>query len=112
MSIHSSLKMEVVYSFQKGYFKFAIEGELQDCYIVITFGKPYPELRKIFAEIRERLAIKVTGFGDMTAEEIADLTALPLAEARLAKQRDFDEPFIFEEPPFNSPLGKGGSRGV
>ena len=96
----------------EGYFKFAIEGELRDGYIVITLGRPYSEIRKIFIEIRERLGIQTKGFGDMTAEEIAALAALPLAEAKFAKQRDFDEPFIFEEePPFNSPLSKGGNRG-
>ncbi len=100
------------------------EGEGEK-YTVITLGKPYSEIRKAFIEIRKRLKIKAKGFGDMLTEDIAGLAGLPLSEAMLAKARDFDEPFIFEEEsPFNSPTplspplvrgelkGGGGERGV
>ena len=60
-------------------------------------GKPYIEIREVFIEIRQRLKIKATGFGDMSAKEIATLTGLTLTEAKFAKQREFDEPFIFEK---------------
>ncbi len=70
------------------------EGEK---YTVITLGKPYSEIRNAFIEIRKRLKIKAKGFGDFSAEDVAALARLPLSEAMLAKARDFDEPFIFEE---------------
>lgn len=78
------------------YFGFVIEGELRNGYKIITLGRPYNEIRKVFLEIRERLVIKAKGFGDMNAKEISILASLPLEEAILSKKRDFDEPFIFE----------------
>ena len=35
----------------------------------------------------------------MTIEEVAGLTGLTIEEARLAKQRDYEEPFIFPDKP-------------
>lgn len=72
-------------------------GFMDEKYTVITLGKPYSEIRNAFIEIRKRLKIKAKGFGDMLTEEIAELAGLPLPEAMLAKARDFDEPFIFED---------------
>ena len=43
--------------------------------------------------MRER-GYAVTGFGDMSAEEVAALTGLPLDQAAMAKEREFDEPFL------------------
>ena len=37
----------------------------------------------------------MTGFGDMTAGEVAEATGLALGQAEMAKKRDFDEPFFF-----------------
>lgn len=70
------------------------EGEK---YTVITLGKPYSEIRNAFIEIRKRLKIKAKGFGDFSAEDVAALAGLSLSEAMLAKARNFDEPFIFED---------------
>lgn len=81
----------------KGYFKFAIKGEIRDNYIIINLGTSYEDIRKIFIDIRERLRIKVKEFGDMAVKEVADLAGLSIIEADLAKKRDFDEPFVFEE---------------
>lgn len=81
----------------KGYFQFPVEGQTKDGYTVITLGRPYREIRRIFLKIRERLGIKARGFGDMGIEEIARLTGLPLMDIGLAREREFDEPFIFEE---------------
>jgi len=49
--------------------------------------------------MRDRLGTAVRGFGDMSIEEVVDLTGLTPEEARLAKQRDFEEPFIFSGEP-------------
>lgn len=38
----------------------------------------------------------VKGFGDMTAEELADIANMRIDEAKMAKERDFDEPFVFD----------------
>jgi mannosyl-3-phosphoglycerate phosphatase family protein len=75
------------------------EGEQRGAYRVIVLGTPYDKVRRMFIELRERLGIAVWGFGDMTPEEVAELTGLSPEEAKRAKQRDFDEPFIFEGVP-------------
>ncbi len=66
-------------------------------YHVVLLGKPYGEIRKTFANLRDRLRSKVKGFGDMTAEDISEMTGLNLEEASHARMRDFSEPFVFEE---------------
>ncbi len=81
----------------EGYFSFPIDGETKDRYRLISFGRPYQELRAVLADLRKRLSISVKGFGDLSVQEIADLSGLSTLEAALAKMRDFDEPFIFEE---------------
>ncbi len=62
-------------------------------------GAPYLRLRAEFEELRQRLGIAVRGFGDMEEAELAALTGLPLEQARLARQRDFSEPFVFMHGP-------------
>ncbi len=81
----------------EGYFPSFIDGEIQGGYRLIRFGSPYQELRNALMDLRERLSIKVRGFGDMSAQETALISGLSESEAALAKMRDFDEPFIFEE---------------
>lgn len=82
-----------------GYFPFHGSGAPKDGYEVIALGSPYEEIRRRFTAMRDRLGIAVRGFGDMSAEEVADLTGLTIEEARLSKQRDFEEPFIFPDTP-------------
>jgi hydroxypyruvate reductase len=79
-----------------GYFAVPIEAATNNGYQCLSLGKPYAEIRQHFTALRARLGAKVRGFGDMSAGEIAALTGLTLEDAILAKQRDFDEPFIFE----------------
>jgi hydroxypyruvate reductase len=80
----------------RGYFSFPVEAEAFDGYQLITLGTPYAVVRKQFVRLREQLGARVRGFADMTDDEVAALTGLPRGEARLAKQRDFDEAFVFD----------------
>jgi len=82
-----------------GYFPFHGSDDRRDGYEIISLGSPYGEIRKRFAQMRERLGIAVRGFGDMSAEEVAALTGLTIEDARLAKQRDYEEPFVFPDKP-------------
>lgn len=61
------------------------------------FGRPYSSIRHIFATVRE--AYKVKGFGDMSVDEIMQLTGLGREDALLAAKRDFTEPFVFLSEP-------------
>jgi mannosyl-3-phosphoglycerate phosphatase family protein len=81
----------------EGYFPFRVGDEMRGGCWFIIFGSPYQELRNVLIDLRERLLVKVRGFGDMSTQEIAVLSGLPEPEAALARMRDFDEPFIFEE---------------
>ncbi|MFZ5529531.1 MAG: HAD-IIB family hydrolase, partial [Pseudomonadota bacterium] len=83
----------------QGYFSTPIGSVESAGYQLIVLGTPHAEVRNRFVLLRERLGVKVRGFTDMTIDEIAALTGLPRDEAALAKQRDFDEPFVFDEAP-------------
>jgi mannosyl-3-phosphoglycerate phosphatase len=71
-------------------------GEDAD-YDVIRLGARYSDLRNAVEEL-QREGFKITGFGDMTAKELADMTNMSIDEAVMAKERDFDEPFIYKDP--------------
>ncbi|MEW6117343.1 MAG: HAD-IIB family hydrolase [Nitrospirota bacterium] len=83
----------------KGYFSFSdIEGYtfVEDGeYLMLRLGTPYTALRKALRELRSQ-GFRVRGFGDLSVSEIARLTGLSNDEAAMARERDFDEPFIFE----------------
>jgi mannosyl-3-phosphoglycerate phosphatase len=64
-------------------------------YEVITLGASYGELRRAVQELRSE-GFEITGFGDMTAEGVAAVSGLTVEQAALAKEREFDEPFLFE----------------
>jgi len=79
----------------EGYFPFPVEGETRNGYRVISLGMPYAGIREQFTRLRDKLKIPVTGFGDMTPDDVAALTGLSHDEAVLAKQREYEEPFVF-----------------
>lgn len=83
----------------RGYFSEPFEAETFDGYSLIRLGTPYAEIRSRFVSLRRQLGARVRGFADMTDEEVAALTGLSREEARLSKQRDFDEPFVFDGAP-------------
>ena len=61
------------------------------------FGRPYSYIRTVFESVRSKYNLR--GFGDMTVEEIMELSGLLKADALLARQRDFSEPFRFLAEP-------------
>lgn len=65
-----------------------------DC-LVIHLGIRYERLREALSSLKGK-GFALRGFGDMGAEEISGLTGLSPGEARLAKDRHFDEPFVFD----------------
>ena len=78
-----------------GYFGFPVPyARNVDSYSAVVFGTPYRELREALAVLKSR-GFDVRGFGDMTVEKVAELTGLDINEAALAKEREFDEPFVY-----------------
>lgn len=63
-------------------------------YHVIHLGARYADLRKAMAELQKE-GFPVKGFGDMNIEEISAVTGLTFKESGMSKERDFDEPLIF-----------------
>lgn len=83
------------------YFSVPFEAAENEGYQVIKLGISYEEIRGRFIRLREKCGAKVRGFGDMAPGEITALTGLTPEEAILAKQRDFEEPFVFDGEPDN-----------
>jgi mannosyl-3-phosphoglycerate phosphatase len=77
-----------------GYFPFAIpEARERAGYLVLEFGRPYHEVVDLLHRTAARVKVPVVGFSDMSVREVAAACGLSLLDARLAKRREYDEPF-------------------
>ncbi|MGH9627223.1 MAG: HAD-IIB family hydrolase [Bryobacteraceae bacterium] len=78
----------------RGYFPFSPGfAKSIDEYEVVKFGEEYSELVKALNAAAQEAGCRVRGFSELSAEEVAEATGLPLEEARLARQREYDEVF-------------------
>lgn len=73
--------------------KFQIEETNE--YYLIKLGADYADLREALNEIKGE-GFNLKGFGDMSIKEVAALTGLKERDAKMARQREFDETFVFE----------------
>ena len=79
-----------------GYFRqMPAELKKRGKHLVLELGTPYPQIRRKFLEVFDKLNLKAVGFGDLKDEEISSLLNLSKAEAKLARKRECDEPFYF-----------------
>ncbi len=77
----------------KSYFPFSFSyTRATKDYYLIRLGTPYKELVKVIKKLKKNYSIK--SFYEMTPKELAQDSGLSLHQAKLAKTRDFDEPFI------------------
>ena len=74
-------------------------AKLVDSYWVREFGTPYASLRKALAAFRESHGVKCEGFGDWSSEVVSKFAGIPQPLAKLAQQREYDEPFVFNPVP-------------
>ncbi len=63
----------------------------------MEFGVTYDILCTTLRQIAIALQIKIMAFHHLTAEQVAELADLSLDQAKLAKMREFDEPFLVAE---------------
>jgi mannosyl-3-phosphoglycerate phosphatase len=85
--------------FAPGYFPFAMNDARSESKLnIIELGSRIGELRAGLAEAARRLHIRVRSFGDMQVKDIVELTGLTRAQAEAAAQREYDEPFLIDEP--------------
>ena len=67
----------------------------KDGYRVIQLGKSYEEIREFVEKVKDMFGI--TGFGDMTVDDVVKYTGLTYEKAELAKEREFTEPFLIKD---------------
>lgn len=64
----------------------------------IARGEPYDKLIAVLERASLASQCRVRGFHDMTTEEVGVACQLPVEQAVLAKQREYDEPFEIIDP--------------
>lgn len=62
-------------------------------YQAVEFGSPYERVVETLRRVADRLGLRVQGFHDMSVDQVSRERGLPLLEARLAKLREYSEPF-------------------
>lgn len=78
------------------YFPKRLEGTVKlRHYHCLALGRPYAELTEAFDTLLEETGVSAEGFHQMSTRDIASNTGLPLKDAELAAQREFDLPFFF-----------------
>jgi mannosyl-3-phosphoglycerate phosphatase len=86
-------------------------------YAVFEFGTPYHNLVYTLHQASQETGFRVRGFFDMSAEEVSRRYGLSPEQSRLAKIREYDEPFEILDPPGGELLaaierrGKNWTRG-
>ncbi len=82
-----------------GYFPFEVSCDRHLAgYDVMTFGRPYTDVVRVLHRIAARLGTPIVGFSDQSVEQVAREYGLSLSWARLAKLREYDEPFRLIDP--------------
>lgn len=64
---------------------------------ILALGAPRTTLVAALRELTRDTGVRVRGFADLAPEEVQGLTGLSGPAARLALQREYDEPFLVED---------------
>lgn len=100
----------------RAYFPFPFDyHKAVDDLLAIELAIPYSRVRKLLAKIRKENGFRFKGLGDMSAAEVAEITGLNIEFAKLAKQREYDEPVKFDpsgEKDISKFLEKLGEAGL
>jgi len=82
----------------KNYFSQAFRYTREDSdYRIIEYGTSYSKIREVLKKMKGHYSSKIKGFGDFSIEEVAGLCDFSPDQARLAKMREYDEPFILKD---------------
>jgi mannosyl-3-phosphoglycerate phosphatase len=81
----------------EGYFPFPVSytRKVENC-LIVDVGVPYTRLTSFLDGITGKYSLPVRGFHALTVEEISRLAGLSIDEAVRAKERGYDEPFLFD----------------
>lgn len=81
------------------YFDFAIPAAVpRDRYLMLQLGAPYAELVEALHRAADESQCRVCGFSQMSVAEVAENCQMSQDQAALAKEREFDEPFLIQVP--------------
>ena len=98
----------------RAYFPFPFDYHKPvDDLLVIELAMPRDKVRELLAKIRREHGFRFKGFTDMSAVEVAEITGLSSESAKLALQREYDEPVEFDSSgkdvsEFLAKLGEAG----
>jgi mannosyl-3-phosphoglycerate phosphatase len=70
------------------------EGEDEGPYRVLQLGVAYVMARAALKAIAQEIGRPLKGFGDLSVEQVQQLTGLAVTDAKQAKLREFTEPFM------------------
>jgi mannosyl-3-phosphoglycerate phosphatase len=89
------------------YFPFRIPGApgASRGWLRVALGTPRHRLVTALGCAARQAGVRVRSFSEMSAREVAERTDMTLREARRARQREFDEPFILVDG-----SGRGAAR--
>lgn len=80
---------------EQGYFKQPHDfTRSTDGFEVLEFARAGAEVRKVLSLVREELELPLRGYGDMTLQEIVELTGLDEPSAALAAKREYEETVV------------------
>lgn len=86
------------------YFPFPLSGALKrEGMLAILLGTPHSVLVQALDEVESQTQCLIQRFGRLSDEDLGRQTGLSPAEASLAKEREFDEPFWFLTPSTSKP---------
>ncbi len=81
----------------ENYFSFSFSyDQKRERYLVIELGQCYPCIVNILKKIKNETGFEIKGFSEMTEKELVSICGLSEEVARLAKKREYDEPFLLE----------------
>jgi mannosyl-3-phosphoglycerate phosphatase len=77
-----------------GYFDFPVSNTHRiNGFEAVEFGEPYSGLVRALERASRRSGVALRGFHEMTDEDVAHACSMPVQWAKLARQREYDEPF-------------------
>ncbi len=72
-------------------------GKIYGDYALKSLGCTYEDARNGLRKLEQKLNVELKGFGDLSEDEVQQLTGLPLSDVKEAKAREFTEPFVLPE---------------
>ncbi len=83
--------------FPKDYWEEPQGAELLGDFWKITLGTAHNKVLPALKDVARAIGININNFSDMLPKDVAHMTGLSVEQAKLAMEREFDEPFWIEK---------------